>query len=226
MKYYIVPILFALCLLSAASCKKEAEPEPEPPVHVPDFIVTGEQYIHQPVKFRSNFNRDVQLTWYYGNFAEQTVLGTESSYVFTSTGTFNVTMAVVDSSTAGGTATKSVTITNGLDRIDGEQQWNFLVNKEKAGSPPGTIPPSSFSRKLTMNIISDTSILIPDIPELPYRGPYKVNLVYVTPKEMLLKSTDGRNEVSLAFGTSTGGLKLTQVSGGIAWHLHGYATIR
>lgn len=224
-----ITLFFALMLTVATvySCKKDkTEPAPQGTGSVadsPDFTVFGQLYVYQPVRFVATTKKDQQLTWYFGTLAEKTVISNEVTYTFEQAGTYTVSMAVVDG--FGGTISKDITITNGTERLAGNINWNFFLKKDKFGQPPGSTPPTSFQKSFSFTIVNDSTIQIPDIAQMPVRGPYTVKKVRVDDKEMVYRSEDDKMEVSYVFGTLTGGIKITQSDADYIWYLTGIATI-
>lgn len=222
MKNSVLFILLMSLVLTFNACKKDP-PAPvveEPPVHVPDFEITGKRYVFSPVKFKSNFTENKQLTWNFGNDKAETIMGTEISHTYETAGTYNVSMSIVDS--FGGVVSKNIIITYGSERVSGKQEWHFFL---KAGDPIALLPTKSFSREFALNIINDTTIQIPDIPEMRQRGPYTVKKRQVTDSNMVYKSDDNRMEMSYKFANFTGGIKIVQLHKDTSWTLTGLATI-
>lgn len=225
MRYNTLFTFLITVVCATVSCKKDS-PEPiveEPVVHVPDFEVTGQLYVHMPVKFTSNFTQNTQLTWLFGDNTEQTILGRDITYTYTNPGTYTVSMAVTDG--FGGTVSKAVTITNGTERVANKQDWNFFLTRYKHGAATNLIPPATFAGNFSLNIINDSTIQIPDIPQMRLRGPYLVKKVEVSATRMIFKSDDELTEFSYVFEDNMGGIKLTQVHKDTTWHLNGFATI-
>jgi len=222
MKNSVLFILLMSLVLTFNACKKDppAQVVEEPPVHVPDFEIIGKKYVFSPVKFKSNFTKSTQLTWNFGNLKEETVMGTEISHTYETAGTYAVSMSVVDS--FGGTVSKNITITYGSERLSGKHKWNFFL---KAGDPIALLPPQSFSKEFALNILNDTTIEIPDIPQMRKRGPYTVKKRVVDGIHMLYKSDDNLMEMSYTFEDFMGGIKIVQVHKDTSWTLSGYATI-
>lgn len=208
---------------SISSCKKDT-PDPvgtdSSGVFIPDFQYTGKHYVYSPVTFTSNFPDNMKLTWNFGNGEEQTIFGKSITYTYTTAGSYSVTMSIVDS--FGGAVSKGITISNGPERISGRHNWNFFL---KAGDPVAVIPTQTFSRELQLEIVNDTTIRIPDIPQMRIRGPYTVKKHLVDADRMIYKSDDLRTEVSYVFETFTGGIKIVQVYKDTAWTLTGVASI-
>lgn len=218
-------VLLLMIVCTAVSCKKEPDAAVvvEPPVHVPDFEVTGQLYVHMPVKFTSNFSQDKELTWLFGDNTEQTIMGRHITYTYTNPGTYTVSMAVTDG--FGGTVSKAVTITNGTERVANKQDWNFFLTRYKHGAATNLIPPATFANSFSLIIVNDSTIQIPDIPQMRLRGPYLVKKVEVSATRMIFKSDDLLTEFSYVFEDNMGGIKLTQVHKDTTWHLNGFATI-
>lgn len=218
-------ILACLPLLSGSmfSCNKDTTDPIETDSSIffkPDFEYTGKHYVYSPITFTSNFPDDTKLTWDFGNGETQTVFGKGITYAYTTAGSYSVTMSIVDS--FGGTVSKGITISNGPERIGGKHNWNFFL---KAGDPVALIPTQTFSRELQLEIVNDTTIRIPDIPQMRIRGPYMVKKYLVDAERMIYKSEDLRTEVSYEFGTFTGGMKIVQVHKDTVWTLTGVASI-
>lgn len=224
-----ISLFFALLFTVVAvySCKKDkTEPLPQDTgavIDSPDFTVFGQLYVYQPVRFVANTKKDQQLTWYFGSLEEQTLISNEVTYTFQQPGTYTISMAVVDG--FGGTVSKDITITNGTERLAGNVNWNFFLKKDKFGQSPGSTPPTSFQKSFALTIVNDSTIQIPDIAQMPVRGPYTVKKVRVDDKEMVYRSDDGKMEVSYVFSTLTGGIKITQSDADYIWYLTGIATI-
>ncbi|MBZ0099033.1 MAG: PKD domain-containing protein [Taibaiella sp.] len=220
MKY---TVLFTLALglaCTITACKKEKEPEVETPkMHVPDFEYAGKQYVWLPITFKSNFTENTQLTWNFGDGEEETIYGREIAHTYKEAGTYTVTMSIVDS--FGGAVSKAITVTNGPERVGGKHKWNFFL---KAGDPLAVLPVQNFSRELTLDIVNDTTIRIPDIPQMRIRGPYTVTKYEVNAEHLVYKSSDLRTELSYDFNNGFAGMKIVQVHKDTAWTLTGGAS--
>lgn len=218
------PALIFLALGAAttmAACKKDKDPVTETtPPHIPDFEYSGTLYVYQPVLFKSNFSEGTQLTWKFGDGQEENIFGTQPTHMYTEAGTYYVNMAVVDS--FGGSASKAITITNGPERVDGNHNWNFLL---KAGRNLAVIPTISFSGEMELEIVDDTTIRIPDIPQLRVRGPYTVYKYEVNAEHLVYRSADWQTEVSYNFADQIAGMKIVQVHKDTTWTLTGGASI-
>lgn len=222
MKYPLLILLALYLSFSVASCKKD-DPAPvdETPVqHTPDFEYTGKQYVYSPIKFTSNFKEDTKLTWNFGNGDEETIFGKEISYTYKEAGSYTVTMTIVDS--FGGTVSKGITISNGPERVSGKHNWNFFL---KAGDPLAIMPTQTFSKELQLEIVNDTTIRIPDIPQLRIRGPYTVRKHEVNAKHLVYKTDDKKSELSYVFDNFTASMKIIQVHKDTVWTLTGVASI-
>lgn len=220
MKY---PVLLTLTLglaCTITACKKEEEPVAETPkMHVPDFDYSGKQYVWLPITFKSNFTESTQLTWNFGDGEEETIYGREIAHTYKEAGIYTVTMSIVDS--FGGAVSKAITVTNGPERVGGKHKWNFFL---KAGDPVAVLPVQNFSRELTLDIVNDTTIRIPDIPQMRIRGPYTVTKYEVNAQHLVYKSSDLRTELSYDFNTGFAGMKIVQVHKDTAWTLTGGAS--
>jgi hypothetical protein len=218
----IIAFLFTLVSGITACNKENPDPtvtEPSEPF-VADFEYSGKQHVYSPVTFTSNFKEDTKLTWNFGNGEEQTIYGKGITYNYTTAGSYTVTMTIVDS--FGGAVSKGITISNGPERISGKHNWNFFL---KGGDPVAVVPTQTFSRELELEIVNDTTIRIPDIPQMRIRGPYTVKKFVVDAEKMVYKSDDLRTEVSYVFETFTGGMKIVQVHKDTVWTLTGVASI-
>lgn len=192
-------------------------------VYEPDFTWTGKQYIHQPLTFTGNQdNNTVTLTWYVGNFYEETVQSRVFKYTFKDAGTFNITMASPEGKHAA--VTKNVVITNGVERLSGSNKWNNILYRSKTGYP-GAIPVTTFSRTLELIIPDDYSIQFPDLPELPMRGPYVMKLVQITDSNMRFESDTEVAELAYNFKNNIAGFDIKQVRNDSTWRITGSASI-
>lgn len=226
MKKPVLLLMLLASVLSIAACNKDKNKpeEPKPDLFEPDFSISGRLNVHQPVSFNSNYKNDTRLTWYFGNFEEKTIIGKGIRYTFTQPGTYKITMAVTDT-IGGGVVSKDVVITNGADRIAGTYKWNFILRRDKYGAPQGQIPASSFSYTIPITVIGDTAMSIPDMPQMPYRGPYIVTKSVINDSEMIFRNYNASAEVSLKFETGLAGIRLVQSRNDTAFYLNGYATI-
>ena len=225
MKY---PFLFLCALsliISISACKKTPDDVviDEPVVKDLDFEASGKLYVYTPVIFKSNLTENADLTWYFSDVVEKTVYGTEASYTYETAGTYKVTMALADG--IGGSVSKFITITNGGQRMAGKHDWHFFLKRTKQGHDPSLIPTDAFSSSLTFDIVDDTTIQIPDIPQMRLRGPYIVNKQSVTDSTMIYKSKDMLMELSYTYHNSLAGMKIVQVHKDTTWKLDGLANI-
>ena len=229
MKYIIniaaVVALFAVNFISFSACKKPEEPvvvEDTTAEFKVDFDYTGELYIHTPVQFKSNLKEKKEITFNFGNLKEETLFGTGTTYTYTQAGTYNVVMAVVDG--FGGTASKTITITNGIKRVEGTYKWTHLLYRVKNGFPNG-IPNISFEKTYSLNIVDDSTIQIPDIAQLPYRGPYTVKLKEITENSMYLESDDGRESFGFNYDDFSGTINIKHVRNDTTWRIQAGASL-
>lgn len=223
MNKQILAIALGSFLLFTACDKEVAQPAVEEPLFEPDFTISGNLYVHQPITLRSNYKKDTRLTWYFGDQTERTLIGTETKYSYSQPGTYKITMAAVDS--IGGVVSKELTITYGAERVAGQQNWNFILRRDKYGMPLGHIPSKTFSLSFPLTIVNDSTISIPDLPQMPKRGPYVVQKAYINDSEMVYRNADITAEISLVFEKGLGGLKLIQSGHDTTFYLNGYATI-
>lgn len=223
MKYPAI-IAFSIMLLSGTvACNKDTTDPNGTDSSIffkPDFEYTGKQHVYAPITFTSNFDEDMQLTWNFGNGDEQKVYGRSVTYAYKQAGNYTVSMTIVDS--FGGYVSKDITISNGPERISGKHNWNFFL---KGGDPIAVVPTKTFSRELELEIVNDTTIRIPDIPQMKIRGPYLVKKYLVDAERLIYKSDDQRTEVSYEFESFTGGMKIVQVHKDTVWTLTGFASI-
>lgn len=229
MKYLInttaVIVLLAITFISLSACNKTDEPlvtDDTTEVFKADFEYAGELYIHTPVLFTSNLKEKKQLTFNFGNLTEETFFGTSTTYTYTEAGTYNVVMAVVDG--FGGTASKTIRITNGIKRVEGTYKWAHILYRVKNGFPNG-IPNTSFEKTYSLNIVDDSTIHIPDIPQLPYRGPYTVKLKKITDSEMYLESDDGTASFGFNYNDFSGAINIKHVRNDTTWRIQAGASI-
>lgn len=223
MNRYILLMALGSTLLLTACEKETSKPTVEEPLFEPDFTISGNLYVHQPITLRSNYKKDTRLTWYFGDQTERTLIGTETKYSYSQPGTYKITMAAVDS--IGGVVSKDVTITYGAERVAGQQKWNFIFRRDKYGAPLGEIPAETFSLSFPLTIIDDSTISIPDIARMPERGPYIVQKAYINDSEMVYRNADITAEISLVFEKGLGGMRLIQSRNDTTFYLNGYATI-
>lgn len=224
-KLFTLILFAAFVLVYAGSCKKKkTEPVPteDTTKDAPDFTYTGYQYVFSPITFYSNFKEKTQLTWYFGDNTEENIVGTEISHTYNAPGTYKVDMSVVDG--FGGTATQFIKITSGTERIAGTYKWNFLLYTVKNGKVNG-IPNKTFTMNMSLDISGDSTILIPDIPQLPYRGPYTVKLKKLTPNDFYFESDDGNSNLGFDYGNFNCGIEIKQVRNDTTWRVNGSATI-
>ncbi|MCB0698014.1 MAG: PKD domain-containing protein [Chitinophagaceae bacterium] len=226
MKYSVLLILAFGAVVALSACKKDPEPAvivDDTSVFQPDFEFSGQKYVYTPVTFTSNFEKDVDLTWYFSDVVEKKVYGKGITYTYDKAGTYKVTMAVTDGVI--GSVSKYITITNGPERVGGKHNWNFFLRKTKHGTSPTLIPTETISTSLELKVIDDTTIQIPDIPQMRFRGPYTVNKYEVTDSVLIYRSSDWQMEVNYTFNTSLAGITLIQASNDTTWRLDGTANI-
>lgn len=218
--------LMAIVGISIYGCNKPAEDPVVPAEDTTEFNVdfeyAGELYIHTPVQFKSNLKEKKEITFNFGNLQEQTLFGTGTTYTYTEAGTYNVVLAVVDG--FGGTVSKPVTITNGIKRVEGTFNWAHVLYTVKNGFPNG-IPNVSFEKSYSLKIVDDSTIQIPDIPQLPYRGPYTVKLTKITDKDMELESENGREKFSYDYATFSGAIDIKHVRNDTTWKIMAGASL-
>lgn len=227
MKNLVLITLLISIAVSYTACKKTPDTPPvddtDTTVYVPDFEWTGNQYVHSPLNFSGNQDsNNVTLTWTVGNFYEETVKGRAFTYTFKDAGTFNVTMASPEGKH--NAVTKTLVITNGLERIAGSHQWNSILYRVKNGFP-ATIPVTTFSGDLELNIPDEYSIQFPDLQQLPYRGPYNMKLVQVTDSNMVFESDDKSATLGYDFDTHVAGFDIKQVRNDTTWRITSSASI-
>ncbi|MCB0701017.1 MAG: PKD domain-containing protein [Chitinophagaceae bacterium] len=224
MRKIFASLLLVATVLTIQSCKKkDADNDTFIPTHTPDFKITGHQYIYSTVKFASNYSDRVRLNFDFGDSTQASIFGTEVTHVYQKTGTYTVTMSVNEGKD--GAAVHSIQITSGAQRMSGNNRWNFFLKKYEDGQPLDKYPTESFQQQITLDIQNDNTIVIPDIPQMFYRGPYKVTLTEVNDKYMIFKSSDELTSLSYDYADQRGGLKMVQVSGAYSWHLDGFADI-
>lgn len=228
MRYLATCFIATTLLLAGTGCNKDNGGSSEPIVTTPekyDFEPTGDTYVYSTVIFRSNLKKDSKLTWDFGDGKFANVLGTETKHTYNSAGTYLVSMTVDDDDSK--IVQKSITITQGTQRLGGERNWNYLLKIYKTGQSLDLIPPSQFTLKAALQVPDDNTILIPDIPQLRYRGPYKVTLAQTTPDYMLFKSEDEQTTLTYLPGDHRASVKIVQVSPNAdsSWHLDGTADI-
>ncbi len=216
--------LLVVCTGLFVACDKKEGDDPAPVVeeHVPDFKITGHPYIQETLNFISNYSASTEMTWDFGDNKQITIAGTETTHAYEKPGNYSVTMSVANTNQV---VTKSIRITSGAERVDGDNRWNFFLKRNKDGFPPNLIPATQFEVNFQVSIPDDTTILIPTIPNMPYAGPYKVTLKEVTKEHMVFKSADELSELSYNFGNQRGGIKIVQVRNDTSWHLDGFADI-
>lgn len=225
MRKVLTALLLITIVCSFQACKKKDNGAVSitPPTHTPDFSISGHPYIYSSIRFTSNYKDKVRLTFDFGDGVQSSVFGTEVKHVYKETGTYTVTMSVDEGKE--GTVVQTLQITSGTQRMSGNNRWNFFLKKQETGKPLDFYPTESFQQQITLNIQDDNTILIPDIPQMYYRGPYKVTMSEVNDKYMIFKSEDELTTLSYDYADQRGGLKMVQVSGSYSWHLDGFADI-
>ncbi len=219
-------LILSLCVVfGIAACKKKqsdivVEDHVKPEL---DFEFSGKLYVYTPVIFKTNLKESADLTWYFNDVVEKTVYGTETSYTYDKAGTYKVTLAVADG--IGGTVSKFVTISNGGERVSGMHDWHFFLKRTKYGHDASLIPTDAFTNSISLKVVDDTTIQIPDIPQMRLRGPYIVNKHSVTDSVMIYKSQDMLMELSYTYHNSLAGMKIIQVYKDTTWKLDGLANI-
>ena len=225
MKYPVLIVLILTVCFSISACKKTVDPIviEGPAEFEPDFEATGKLYVYTPVVFKTNLKESADLTWYFTDVDERTIYGTEASFTYTKAGTYKVTMAVADG--IGGPVSKFITISNGAQRVQGMHKWIFFLKRTKHGADPTLIPADAFTNSLSLNIVNDTTIEIPDIPQMRLRGQYTVKKHSVTDSVLIYRSDDMLMEISYTYHNSLAGMKIVQVYKDTTWKLDGLANI-
>lgn len=222
----IALLLITLVLVTAACKKKNADPADEPvdssQLFKADFEWSGKQYVYAPILFTSNHEtNDLTLIWYINNI-EKTSEGKTLQHTFEQPGRYTVTMSRANG--GDNPVTKEITITNGLERVSGNQKWNCLLHKHKHGQS-GQIQPESFQTQFELKIVDNYTLEIPDIPQMPLRGPYTLKLKEVTSEKLLLESEDKLKNMSYTYNDYTAGFEITQVRNDTTWRVTGLASI-
>lgn len=223
----IVAILTIIILGTyLSSCKKD-NIDPVPPTDttakVAEFEVRGHQFIYSTLRFTANVTGKQRLEFDFGDGATVSVYDNEATHVYKEPGTYIVKMVVNQG--ADGSTTKAISITSGAQRMSGNNKWNFLLHKRRENYPPDHFPTESFQQQITLQIVNDTTITIPDIPEMPVRGPYIVTMQEVTDQYMLFRTADGKTTLSYDYEPQRGVINMVQKQGDVTWTLDGFADI-
>lgn len=223
-KYALIALLLVMAtsVFVACSKKKGDDPIPVEEEHVPDFTISGHPYIQETLNFVSNYNNKQTMTWNFGDGTQITISGTRMEHVYDAPGSYSITMSLDGTDKV---VTKSLRITSGAERVEGSHRWNYFLKLDKKGFPQNHIKPIQFDMQMEVQIPNDTTIVIPNIPNMRFPGPYTVTLQEVTKEHMVFKSTDELTELSYNFSNQRGGIKIVQVSNDTTWSLDGFADI-
>lgn len=227
MKRIPIYILMICLVVNYTACRKKDGDKDidtnDTTVFKADFEWNSKEYIHMPILFKSNHDsEEVSLTWYFSDVEEQTVKGTTIKHTYHQKGTFNVTMATANGESPA--VTKKITITHGLERVSGTHDWNHILYTVKNGYP-GAIPNKTFGNTMTLSIPDDSTVIVPDIAQLPYRGPYTFKLTSISGENMVFAGKEEADEFSFTFNTNTAGLTIKQVRNDTFWRITSYANI-
>lgn len=227
MKQILTWALIAILSITYAACNKggdDPDPIEEPEEFVPAFKISGHMYIYSQLRFTSNYTESQRIKFNFGDGVEQSIFGIETTHVYAEPGSYVVLMEVEqDEETK--QVTQMITITSGANRMSGDNQWNFFLSRRKAGYPLNHIPPESFQHKMTLDIVDNNTIIVPNIPKMRYPGPHTVTLNEVNEKYMIFRSADSLTELSYDYAAQRGGLKIRQQSNDTTWYMDGFADI-
>lgn len=224
MKKLMVLMLSCIVVFGFQSCIKEKTDDMNFVVEEPiDFEVIGDQYIFSNVTFKTNLGEKKKLTWQFGDGESVVVNDTRTNYSYSQSGTYSVTLNVEDGSE--GSVTKSITITNGTNKLAGDRRWNFLLSRTKDGFPIDHIPPSNYQQTFALTISDDNTIVIPNIDNIPAQGPYTVTLNKIVEGDLIFQNTDGTAKLSYSKADNRGFITIKIKEGDITYKLDGYADV-
>lgn len=223
MKKLMVLILSCIVVLGFQACKKEQISDT---IVVPDpfdFEVIGDQYVFSNITLKTNLSEKKKLTWQFGDGESVVVNDTRVSHTYTQPGTYSVTVNVEDGKD--GSLTKSITITNGTEKLGGNRRWSFLLARTKDGFPIDHIPPSRYQQTFALTIQDDNTIIIPNIDNIPAKGPYTVLLDRVENGDLIFQNNDASVKLTYSKEDNRGFISIRSKESDITYKLDGYADV-
>lgn len=224
MKKLMVLMVSCIVTFSFQACDKEKAEEVNTVATEPvNFEAIGYQHILSSITFKTELKKSKKLTWQFGDGESTVVNDIQVSHTYTLPGTYPVTLDVEDGKE--GTGTIYLTIKNDTKKLTVSRRWKLLLNRTKDGNPPTYLPYNYYEQVLKPTLANYNTIEIPNIDNMPARGPYTVTLNEIYDSSLIFRNHDSTIRLSYNKQGSQFGLSIILKEGDTTYKLDGKADV-